>query len=293
MTPEERARAFNAAARKQAAELPRIQRDALAEIVRQLQLAEAEVIKALQSNPTESAQRRLRQLREEIERALHAFQQAATAAATDGADAAWQSAVNSLRAPMNAAGVEVAGVSLSAARINADALMAAKRMLTDRIADLSRRAVDRLNAALLQHVIGASPLSDTITAVQKIMGGVPRARAMTVAYTEIGRVYSIAHQEAMNRDAALLPNLHKRWLQSRKLHPRRTHVAAHNQIVRYDQPYLVDGEALMFPRDPDGSPGNTINCGCHSIPVVDGSSFGASTIRIDDAGKLSKVRPKS
>lgn len=290
MTPEERARAFNAAARAEAKKLPRIQRETLQEIVRQLKKAEGTVLNALRDNPSESAQRRLRRLKDEIERALHAYQQAATTAATKGAEDAWQAALTSLRAPMDAAGL--AQVSLTGASIDAGVLLASKRFMTDRIADLSLRTINRLNATLVQHLVGVQSLSDTITDVQRIMGGVTRSRAMTVTYTEIGRAYSVAHHAAMEKDSALVPNLHKRWSKSGKLHPRASHVAANGQLRKWNEPYIIDGEKLMYPRDPNGSAHNTINCGCHSIPVVDGSSFGdVGTVRIDDAGTATVEMP--
>lgn len=287
-TPRQRAAKFNAAARAQAKQLTRVQQDTLKEIVRQLRVAERNVLAALQANPTDSAQRRLRELQQEIENALEAFRQAATTAATQGADQAWASALNSLRAPLAASGVEVATVGLGPARINPDLLMAAKRLMTDRIKDLSTATANRLNGVLMQHLIGSQPLSDTVTAVQRILRGATRSRAMTVAYTEIGRTYSVAHQAAMERDSALVPNLHKRWLKSGKLHPRAAHVEADGQIVAWNEPFIVDGEALMYPRDPNGSAGNTINCGCHSIPVVDGSSFDDKrTVHIAPTGEVS------
>lgn len=285
MDAEEQARRFAAAAKAGTRELPQIQRNVMAEIIRQLALAEGQVIALLSASPTESAQRRLRQLQLELERTMEDFRVAAEAASTKGASDGWAAGIRTIAAPFEAAGVSVLG-----ARIDARALLAARRLLTDRIEDISRRALDKLNGALIQHIIGATPLSDTITRVERIMGGVPRARAMTVAYTEIGRAHSIAQDEALHQAASVVPNVRKRWLKSGKLHPRPEHVAAHNQIRRYDEPYLVDGEALQFPRDPNGSARNTINCGCLSIPVVDGSSFGDSQmIRIGSRGGVHKV----
>ncbi|MGN6229176.1 MAG: hypothetical protein ACTHNM_17255 [Dyella sp.] len=285
MDAEEKARRFAAEAKARAADLPRIQKDTLAEIVRQLQLAQQAVIDALSATPSEAGQRRLRNLQQELERTLEDFRQATITTSTQGADQGWQAGIRSITAPF-----DVAGVSIAGARIDAAALMATRQLMTDRITDISLRALNRLNGALIQNVIGAVPLSDTITQVQKILGGVPRSRAMTVAYTEIGRVHSISQDAALQNAGHIVPNLHKRWLKSGKLHPRASHVAAHNQIRRYDEAYLVDGEHLRFPRDPNGSAGNTINCGCHSIPVVDGSSFGASTIRIGNDGGIRKVK---
>jgi len=284
MDAEERARRFAAEAATESRALPRVQKDVLAEIVKQLGITQRLVIAQLSAKPSEAAQRRLRQLQREVENAMEDFRQAALTASTQGAGTAWAGGIRSISAPFDAAGVALTGL-----RIDAGALMASKRLLTDRITDISARALDKLNGTLMQHIIGAVPLSDTITRVQTILGGAPRSLAMTVAYTEIGRDYSIAQDASLQQAGSIVPDLRKRWLKSGKLHPRVSHVQANNQIVRYDQPYLVDGEKLMFPRDPNGSAGNTINCGCHSIPVVDGSSFGASTIRFTDSGQLRKV----
>lgn len=284
MDAEERAKRFAAEARTAQRVLPAVQKDVLAEIVHQLEIALELVIGQLSAPSSEAAQRRLRQMREEFANTLEDFRQAALAASTRGAEAAWAAGIRSIGDPFNAAGVALNGM-----RVDAGKLMASKHLLTDRITDISADALNKLNGALMQHIIGAVPLSDTITEVQRVMGGVPRARAMTVAYTEIGRDYSIAQDDAMQSAGAIVPGLRKRWLKSGKLHPRMSHVHAHNQIVGYDQPYTVDGEHLMFPRDPNGSAGNTINCGCLSVPMVDGSSFGASTIRISDDGAMRKV----
>ncbi len=37
--------------------------------------------------------------------------------------------------------------------------------------------------------------------------------------------------------------------------------------IPIDEPFIVGGEALMYPGDPSGSIGNTINCRCVSVPV--------------------------
>lgn len=284
MDAEEAARRFATAAKAETKALPKIQHDVLAEIIRQLALAEGQVIAMLSASPSEAAQRRLRQLQLELERTMEDFRQATETASRQGASDGWQAGIRSIEAPFTAAGVSALG-----ARIDAGALLASQRFLTDRIHDISLRALNKLNGALMQHIIGAVPLADTITSVQKILGGAPRARAMTVAYTEIGRAHSISQDAALQQAGHVVPNVHKRWLKSGKLHPRASHVAAHNQIRRYDEAYVVDGEKLMFPRDPHGSAGNTINCGCLSIPVVDGSSFGASTIRLGPQGGVHKI----
>jgi hypothetical protein len=39
-------------------------------------------------------------------------------------------------------------------------------------------------------------------------------------------------------------------------------------IRNVDEPFDVGGEKLMYPRDPAGSPGNTINCSCYTVPYM-------------------------
>ncbi|WP_430391079.1 phage minor head protein [Dyella sp. 20L07] len=287
MDIEERLKRFAAEEATQRAVLPRVQKDVLEEIVRQLGIAQASVIAELQAKSSESAQRRLRALRAEIERNLEDFRQVITASALTGDDRAWSVGQATIVEPFASA-----GVSLSGLRIDSKALMASRRFLTDRIQDISTRALNKLNGSLIQHVIGGQSLSDTITDVQNILGGAPRSRAMTLTYTEIGRVHSVAQDERLQQAGQIVPGLRKRWLKSGKRQPRLDHVHAHNQIVAFDQPYVVGGEQLQYPRDPSGSAGNTINCGCLSQPVVDGSSFGASTVQIDDDGSALIIGPR-
>ena len=58
--------------------------------------------------------------------------------------------------------------------------------------------------------------------------------------------------------------LYHRWNHHPELskQPRASHAAIDGQMVKDGEPFYVDGEELMFPGDPNGSPGNTINCHC-------------------------------
>ena len=38
--------------------------------------------------------------------------------------------------------------------------------------------------------------------------------------------------------------------------------------IPIDQPFIVNGEALMYPGDPAGSAGNIIGCRCYTVPIV-------------------------
>ncbi len=56
----------------------------------------------------------------------------------------------------------------------------------------------------------------------------------------------------------------KSWHSRRDTRVRAAHLDANGQTVPLDRPFLVDGEHLMFPGDPDGSPGNVLNCRCRA-----------------------------
>jgi uncharacterized protein with gpF-like domain len=94
--------------------------------------------------------------------------------------------------------------------------------------------------------------------------------------TELGRAFSVANQARMNQ-AAKVVLLDKVWRRSGKLHQRWGHAIADGQRVAHDEPFKIvarSGEVidLMFPSDPQGPPGETINCGCVAIPRVRGWS---------------------
>jgi HK97 family phage portal protein len=47
------------------------------------------------------------------------------------------------------------------------------------------------------------------------------------------------------------------------------HLVADGQVQPIDEAFDVSGEKLMYPGDPVGSPGNTINCRCTVLPVME------------------------
>jgi len=61
----------------------------------------------------------------------------------------------------------------------------------------------------------------------------------------------------------------KEWLATLDGREREAHAEADGQIVNIDEPFIVDGEELMYPGDPAGSAENTINERCTIMPVID------------------------
>lgn len=268
--------------------LVRIQGDTVGEILRQLETARRTIAQQLSDVTDGLARLRLQALQTQIATAMKAFRTAAETSASLGADRAHNAGVDMVRAPLAAGGLEFTP------RIDPRALSALKVSLTHLIGDVSTSVINRVNTQLAQVVIGTQPASSAIGEVQRLLGSA-RGRAKTIVYTELGRIYSAANQASMSDAAERLPGLRKRWIKSGKRHPRPDHVAAHGQLQPINQPFVITGEKLMFPRDPNASAAQTINCGCLSIPVTDGSTWGASTVRLDPlvAGGAVSREPRS
>lgn len=91
------------------------------------------------------------------------------------------------------------------------------------------------------------------------------ARSILIGRTEIIR----ASNKGMLLGAAQtgVP-MNKIWVSTRDNRVRTTppdqhdHLRPDGQTRRLDQPFNVSGQLLQYPADPNGSPGNTVNCRC-------------------------------
>lgn len=274
---------FDDEVERQAARLPAIRARTVAEIVRLLREAETAIL-ALLAEASPTATVKLRQQQAAIREAIDRFTRGADAHLTRALDESWRAGVDLIGEPLAAIGAQL-GPQL---RIDDRALRAMRDFTTRKIKDVAVRTVNAINRELGLVLIGTQPISEAITQIQQLLHGASRQRAMAIAYTNVGMAYSQASYESMLAAERLGVKLAKRWVDSGKTHPRPHHVAARNQIVRVSQPFLIGNpktgevERLRFPRDPEASIENTIQCGCLSVPVLDGSTFGASVIDIPD-----------
>lgn len=283
-TSDERTRAFNRARDAERARLPRIQADTIREVERQLRDAATSVVEQLRGLADSPRRSQLEALQREIAAALEAFRQSGTRTAQAAADAAWSAGIDLTVLPLAAGGV------VQVPHLNIRSLVTLRSSLTSLISDVSLQTINRINAQLAQVMIGTQPAHAALTAIQRLLGGAARERARTILYTEIGRVYAVAAQDSLAEAAQDLPGLRKRWLRSSKLYPRPDHVVAHGQVRLVNEPYVIGGEKLLHPRDPKASARNTVNCGCLSVPVTDGSTWGKATMRLDPFNAAVKLR---
>jgi hypothetical protein len=102
-------------------------------------------------------------------------------------------------------------------------------------------------------------------------------RAFRIAFNEILRIHSIAGQARLEDLASRNKAIKKRWMHIPAARvPRVGHMLADGQTVAVDEPFEIEGEELMFPRDPSGSPENTIFCHCVSVPVIEHADLHAT-----------------
>lgn len=272
MTPAERQRAFDRAVGSVVRERTGLMRATRADLVALLKAADRLVREILAAQPTESEQWSLPRLSAEIRQAMTRFGSDASARAGTAAGDAWRLGEQLVDRPLNAALPE-AKIAAGLARLDTAQLVAMRAFLVDRIKDIGVQAANRITTELGLVVIGAQSPSQAVTRVTKILGEESRARATTIVRTELGRAFSAAGQARMMQAAALVPGMQKQWRRSGKLHPRLEHDIIDGQVRDVDKPFTVtpfgrSPVSLMFPRDPKAPVGQTINCGCDSLPFM-------------------------
>lgn len=92
----------------------------------------------------------------------------------------------------------------------------------------------------------------------------PQYRLDNIARTESMRAAN-AGSHAVFKDWGVS---HKEWVATPDNRTRDAHRAADGQVVGIDDPFVVMGERLMYPGDPQGSPANFCQCRCTVAPVI-------------------------
>lgn len=98
------------------------------------------------------------------------------------------------------------------------------------------------------------------------------SRSELIARTEVLRAYSAGENEAVQEFAEEIAplgmELTKSWLPILDDRVREAHAEmADEDPIPVSEPFTVDGELLMYPRDPNGSAGNTVNCRCSMLTL--------------------------
>lgn len=218
-------------------------------------------------------------LRREIDAALERFRVELSQTVTATQANAWQIGVGTVEQPLTAAGLPTP----SFAGLSTSTLSIAQGYTADLIGGLTKDSAAKINAAIQRAFLGGQSITDIIAQIGKAIAGGSGftglfspigERAESIALNEILRVHSMAAQARLEDLQEVHPELQKQWLHVPAARfPRPAHLVANKQVVKVDEPFLVDGEELMYPRDPNGSPGNTINCHCLMRPYFDAAAL--------------------
>lgn len=249
---------------EQARRRTRLIADTRGEILRLLKLAQERIAARIATQPSDAERWLLHELQAEIRRTMGEFSDQAAAKVSTAAGQAWEAGQALVDAPLAGAGLRIDGL---VPLLDTRQLIAMRAFMTDRIKDVGIQAANKINTELGLVVLGAQPQTTAVTRVGEILKTTSRARAITIVRTELSRVYGTASQERLAQAAAVVPGLKKQWRRSGKVHSRIYHDLADGQVVDADKPFkLGNGLRLMFPHDPAAPAGETINCGCTSLP---------------------------
>lgn len=95
--------------------------------------------------------------------------------------------------------------------------------------------------------------------ISKTQGEIDLWKALRIARTEV----IAASNEGVKVGADQIPgNKEKVWISTFDQRSRPEHMEMDGVRVAFNEDFSVDGEALEYPGDPKGSPGNIINCRC-------------------------------
>ena len=134
----------------------------------------------------------------------------------------------------------------------------------NRLRDVPQEVFDTIKSQLTEGIDKGESISELSSRVRSSFNEIGSGRGKTIAMTETSAAYGTARHAAMK--SAGVPS--KQWLTSHNDNVRPAHAEAEGQIRAVDEPFNVDGEELDFPGDPEGSPGNVINCHCVAIPIM-------------------------
>ncbi len=87
-------------------------------------------------------------------------------------------------------------------------------------------------------------------------------RAARIARTEIHTGVNTAIHESVRVTNQIEE---KEWMAAMDTRTREEHILADGERIPMNQPYVMTGEALMYPGDPAGSAWNIINCRCPEL----------------------------
>lgn len=238
------------------------------------------VVKAL-ADATGFRSFQLGQVLAEIDRYVAAGKAGAQRAAASAATKAFGLGADAVDAALKAAGARVS-IPDGLYGISSHLLSSVIDMTTDQTRAVWSELGRRLKTQVRQASFGITdPFAAMVAVAKKISDpktfGTAMNRAEAIIRTEVGRTFSVSQHrrnvESHERLKVIGMAVFKYWQYTHDTRTREDHIRAGkdysvSKAIPYDEPFIVGGEELMFPLDPNGSAGQTINCRCNAQSVV-------------------------
>ncbi len=227
------------------------------DIVALLRRAQGDIALTLASAPSDYQQWRLNALNLEVDRLLGIFGDQAGDVLSNAAGEAWAGGLAAIDKPFSAAGIEMV-----LPVIDSTQLQAMRTFMVDRIKDVGVQAAQKIKSEIGQALIGIQDIAQTIQKVGSIMGESSVSRVTTIVGDNLSRAWATASfDRAMQSDAAGV-EMEKIWRRSGKIHSRLAHDLTDGVRKPINEPFVINGHKIMYPKDPKAPIEESINCGC-------------------------------
>ncbi len=134
-----------------------------------------------------------------------------------------------------------------------------------RIVGIDDTTREALRAELLEGLGAGEGIPQLADRVSKVFADAKGRRAETIARTETNSAASLGQQAAWEQSGVVKG---KEWIAALDERTREAHRQADGQQVPLDSRFVVGGEQLEYPGDPNGSAENVINCRCTVAPIT-------------------------
>jgi len=141
----------------------------------------------------------------------------------------------------------------------------------ERVTQITRTTIDDIKRVVISGIADGMTEKEIAAQILALAPTKSASRAQTISRTETHASANFAAQSAVESTGI---QMRKQWVTAIDDRTRDgidsefDHVAVDGQTVSMDQPFDVNGEQLMYPGDPSGSPGNVINCRCAVVYIV-------------------------
>ena len=153
----------------------------------------------------------------------------------------------------------------SAFNMTKEAVRQTMRTSLDKLVGVNDETRSQLMDTLLEGLDAEEPLDNLVNRVLDVFREATTTRAQRIARTTTTQSINASQLQAWQTEKVGK----KMWLTSRDEKVRDAHTAVDGQTVKMSDSFVVAGENLAYPGDPEGSAGNIIQCRCFMIPVLE------------------------